>query len=424
MTEPSPPPSKHLAITEYMWDLISHTPDSNSIYNGVLDVIYKMLGFEYAIISVVDWNRHTIEAKRGIWNGKADCYPEWLQKVSYSLDDRDILTFLVRYKKAIVLDGWDDLLNREIFDRFHHENLVRAFVPIVGHDNKGQPIVLGTIEAGCHRSLRSAVSPEDLECLKFCASQAARAIQVGIRVDGITLDNLAESAKLSEQFVRLIAHETRGVRATIGINVGLIRECLPKEPDQHILDSLKALESAATYLARFEAAFDFGLLKREHVAVRDVLKTAMEVAAPPRNVSLAIGPQPDPMIVDCNPTILQTAFVNLFRNAYEAIAAVGGHGSVTVSFDCANRSTLHILVSDTGCGVRPDMAERICKQIASTKRHSGGIGLFIPAMALRMMDAELEFLPKASSKGATFRITLPVPLLKGKSKKEENLSAP
>ena len=60
---------------------------------------------------------------------------------------------MVSTGEAKIVVGWDELLDKDIYDRFDHGRLARIWAPIVSRDHG----VVGTIEAGCDRSRKDEV---------------------------------------------------------------------------------------------------------------------------------------------------------------------------------------------------------------------------------------------------------------------------
>ncbi len=143
----------------------------------------KVFGFDYALISVVDFYKKEIGIKYyDVKDGKDIGFlADWQQLSTYDLDlDKDILIEVANSKRAIkvvkrkVHDPLGkitfDALNKEIFDRFKHQRLARLFVPIthrifrdltpeladIKDDDEAYPpssgergdIVMGVVEAG------------------------------------------------------------------------------------------------------------------------------------------------------------------------------------------------------------------------------------------------------------------------------------
>jgi GAF domain-containing protein len=105
------------------------------------------LGFTYAAVSVVDEYRGRVEMIRGL-----NVPPGWIRRSHYYVTSDDILAYIVRTGDTVVLEGWDDRFNREIYDRFEHEKLARMFCPLIAN---GVPI--GVLETGIPKELKAKV---------------------------------------------------------------------------------------------------------------------------------------------------------------------------------------------------------------------------------------------------------------------------
>ncbi len=151
---------------------LAAAPDMDMVVRATLQAISDILAFEYATISLVDAPRNVIEARGVIWEGQLDAFPEWMEMSRYSLDHPDIQTDIVRTGKTEVIDHWDDRFNKDIWERFHHERLIRVFMPICIKDR-----VLGTVEAGYDKSHKTEITSEELELLAAFMDQAALALE-------------------------------------------------------------------------------------------------------------------------------------------------------------------------------------------------------------------------------------------------------
>ena len=160
------------------------------ILKGALDGF----GFDYAVISIVDEHRAVIRTIKGSSRMPKLVDPNpWLRLSHYSLDDKDILPWIVRHKQSVMIDGpqvsvtWDDRLNREIFERFGHKDLVRLFVPLINRERiKSSPhlkrtekreVVTGVIEAGYHISNQRTISTRHREQFRIFINSFAENIQ-------------------------------------------------------------------------------------------------------------------------------------------------------------------------------------------------------------------------------------------------------
>lgn len=112
----------------------------------------------------------------------------------------------------------------------------------------------------------------------------------------------------------------------------------------------------------------------------------------------AIGAIPDKGI--------KHAFVNLIKNAYDAMANNGG--VLTINTDRKNES-IEIKFSDTGCGISEDDKSKIFEPFFTTKSMGKGVGLGL-AMCYDIIEkyAGKIHLESCLNKGTSFIITIPL----------------
>ncbi|NUM75046.1 GAF domain-containing protein, partial [candidate division KSB1 bacterium] len=141
--------------------------NEDRIFDSVLDAVVDILGFDHATISKVDKTIDMIGTVKG-----RNVPAEFLQLAWHALDSKDIQAWVVRHKMPEYLDGWDERLDREIYARFHHEQLVRTIIPIFA---RGE--VLGTLEAGYDRSKKAIIESDEIEALQRIANLAGLGLE-------------------------------------------------------------------------------------------------------------------------------------------------------------------------------------------------------------------------------------------------------
>ena len=151
---------------------ISNVVNLDEVLKDILKSAYNMLGFEYAIISLVDDAKQVIEAKHGMWQGKLDVFPEWIKMASYPLDHWDIEPDIVRSGKTEVISDWDDRFNKDIWEEFHHERLIRIFMPITVEGKR-----IGTLDVGYDKSVKQTITTEEQHSLQTFVDQVAIVIK-------------------------------------------------------------------------------------------------------------------------------------------------------------------------------------------------------------------------------------------------------
>jgi GAF domain-containing protein len=129
-----------------------------------------------------------------------------MEMAQYPLDSSDILASIYRSQRTEVIAGWDERFNREIYEAYHHEQLLRIFIPIMLGDR-----VLGVAEIGYDREEKRFVREEELQFLNAFMDQAAIAL---------------ENARLFERAQRRVTQERL---------VGEITERMQQAPDMQSL---------------------------------------------------------------------------------------------------------------------------------------------------------------------------------------------
>jgi signal transduction histidine kinase len=111
--------------------------------------------------------------------------------------------------------------------------------------------------------------------------------------------------------------------------------------------------------------------------------------------------QPD-VVVKGNPDELLHVFVNLITNAVQAMEH---HGTLTLETS-AVAGTTEVRVSDTGCGIAPEMQSRIFEPFFTTKPpgKGTGLGLYNIKNVIQRMNGSIE-VDSHIGRGSTFTLT-------------------
>jgi signal transduction histidine kinase len=104
--------------------------------------------------------------------------------------------------------------------------------------------------------------------------------------------------------------------------------------------------------------------------------------------------------------LLTRVFVNLFRNAAEAIDPQSTEKRITVTCDYETRYA-HVRVSDTGTGILKEDLHRIFIPFFTTKSRGYGIGLAIVQKILMAHGGDVA-VEKSTASGTTFHCRLPI----------------
>ena len=111
--------------------------------------------------------------------------------------------------------------------------------------------------------------------------------------------------------------------------------------------------------------------------------------------------QPD-VVIKGNPDELLHVFVNLITNA---VHAMEHHGTLTLETS-AVASTIQVRVSDTGCGIEPELQSRIFEPFFTTKPpgKGTGLGLYNIKNVIQRMNGSIG-VDSHIGRGSTFTLT-------------------
>ncbi|RED33299.1 multi-sensor signal transduction histidine kinase [Rhodopseudomonas thermotolerans] len=123
----------------------------------------------------------------------------------------------------------------------------------------------------------------------------------------------------------------------------------------------------------------------------------------PVDVALALDPAIDRVLVD--KVQVQQVFLNLIRNAFEAMWEQRDR-RLTIGSRLVEDDMVEVVVADTGPGLDSLIAERIFQPFATTKADGMGVGLSISQTIIQAHGGSIRAEPSPGG-GTLFRFTLP-----------------
>lgn len=170
----------------------------------------------------------------------------------------------------------------------------------------------------------------------------------------------------------------------------------------------KHLDHIATVVSR-QQEYAKGGRSTEVRAIEELTRDAVDLVANDharRGVELAVEVDGSPRaLVDVHQTM--QILVNLFANARDAVADMPGPHVVHVRVGHCADGRPCIAVTDRGCGIAPETAERIFTHGFTTKARGHGFGLHHSFLAAKAMGGRLDFASDGPGRGATFTLVLP-----------------
>ncbi|MBV8379337.1 MAG: PAS domain S-box protein [Paucibacter sp.] len=230
-------------------------------------------------------------------------------------------------------------------------------------------------------------------------------------------EQLAHHARLTTfgEIASTLAHELNQPLTVINsYSTGLLnamKSQTMREAD--ILGALQTLGEHAAQAGRIVARIREFLSRHEPrdeaVDLEEVLRQAGELLAQEfakRHVELAIRAEPGVPAVRGDPVLLEQVFVNLMRNAADAmVEAPSDVRRLDIRLAAAG-GFVRVDLRDTGPGLRGLTVRELCQPFFSTKREGMGLGLAICRSLIESHQGAFDA-ADAPGGGAVFSVTLP-----------------
>lgn len=200
-----------------------------------------------------------------------------------------------------------------------------------------------------------------------------------IMLEDLTAEILAAEKKVYGKVIRMMAHE---VNNTIGPVNSIMQSAM--KTDQlwagHDFDPIKdALQVAMDrnqnlnlFMRNFADLVKLPPANKQPVVLQKLLASVvklMNIRAEEKNVALVLHLPEEPVNIMADEQQLEQAFINIVKNAIEAIE---DQGSVTFTI---NPKEKKLIITDTGKGITAEQNANLFTPFFSTKKDGQGIGL-------------------------------------------------
>ena len=252
---------------------------------------------------------------------------------------------------------------------------------------------------------------KDEELMDIIANQAS----ICIENTALYADNIknAKMAGVGEAMLSL-SHDIKNILNGLTGGIYLIDTTLSSEKDEYVMEGWKIVKSNVNRIsdlildmlnysskkAPFLQKVSLGDFIRETVSVYDEKLKAKKVLFEYEER----GSMPD---VWLDETGMQRVLLNLFSNAFEAVAENTGRITVTAGIlDASGRYSLEI--SDNGGGIPPENLKNIFDVFFTTKGHKGtGLGLAVVKKIVSEHRGSVS-VSSEPGRGTSFKIILPL----------------
>jgi PAS domain S-box-containing protein len=255
---------------------------------------------------------------------------------------------------------------------------------------------------------------EDFQFAEDVASRAALMVDLARAYDA-----LRRASRLKDEFLATLSHELRTpLNAIMGyarmLRAGMVAaDKLPRtfETIERNTTSLtKMVEDILDVSRVVSGKMRLNMQPVElPLVVHDAVETVMP-AAEAKHIRLDTTIDPQVGAVSGDPDRLRQVLWNLLSNA---VKFTPKHGRIQVRLERVN-SSVEIVVSDTGIGIRADFLPHIFEQFrqadsAAGREHAGlGLGLAIVRNLVELHGGTVYATSGGEGQGATFRVRLPV----------------
>jgi two-component system nitrogen regulation sensor histidine kinase NtrY len=215
-------------------------------------------------------------------------------------------------------------------------------------------------------------------------------------------DELRRSEKAAyEKLIRMMSHE---VNNTVAAATSILHSCLtfrerlPGEEREDFVTGLEAVINRSEQLSAFMRSFaevvripDPKPAPCDLGAVVEHVLALMRAEADRRRIAVALESAPDLPAIEADRIQIEQVFVNVVKNALEAM---GDGGTLTVRLERRGAAAVAV-VEDTGPGISDETRARLFTPFFTTKENGQGIGLTVVQEILSRhgFDFSLECAP-------------------------------
>jgi PAS domain S-box-containing protein len=207
-----------------------------------------------------------------------------------------------------------------------------------------------------------------------------------------------------------VAHEIKNPLNAMVIHVALLREKLARgggpADAQASLDTLeqeiRRLDRVISGFLKFTRPEDLQLTSVTLPELLEEVVRLVSAEAEASGIAIATAVPSNLPPVYGDRELLQQVFVNLMRNALEAMPE---GGRLELSARPAEES-IEIAVADTGVGIDPDLIDKIFDLYVTTKSQGSGIGLSVVYRIVQLHGGEIT-VESRKGEGARFLVRLP-----------------
>jgi signal transduction histidine kinase len=183
----------------------------------------------------------------------------------------------------------------------------------------------------------------------------------------------------------------------------------PDETREILADIQAGAVLASQIFDRHRAMMRGHPLQKKQIDVHGVIEESLALVTHDlieRQIELTLDMLSDPCVIVGDQVLLQQVFLNLIRNAMDALAGTPPEQRHITIRSSVGAADVEVWVSDTGTGLPPEIIDKLYKPFVTTKSHGLGIGLTIAHSIVTAHGGTIVARANPSG-GATFIVHLP-----------------
>ncbi|MDI6785992.1 MAG: CBS domain-containing protein [bacterium] len=222
----------------------------------------------------------------------------------------------------------------------------------------------------------------------------------------IQSEKLAAAAQIASE----VAHEIRNPLCVIKAGLYYLKQILPKDQEaarKSILQMNAATDKATSYINNLLSFSRPPMLQLKLVEINEVLEESLKELPAQILSCIEVTKDFEPALpqIKADPQLLKQVFVNLIKNACEAMEEELRVKELRIKSEEIDKRVVQIAISDTGCGIKEENLTHIFNLFFATKSKGIGLGLAICQRIVEAHKGEIEVKSKVGQ-GTTFIIRI------------------
>lgn len=215
-----------------------------------------------------------------------------------------------------------------------------------------------------------------------------------------------ERLALIGQMAAAIGHEIRNPLSSLKGFIQLQKESYPDTNDHyHIMideiDRINLIVNDLLYLGKPQK------IKFEKANIKEIIEYTLSITnqqAEKQGIKIEVSMDDPLLYFDCDDKKLTQVFINLIKNAIEAM---GSGGTIKVAVNVHNQEILHVSIVDEGHGMDKGIINTIGEPFFTTKKDGTGLGLMVSNQIIKDHNGQLKF---ESNPGKGTKATVLIPI--------------